>query len=102
MAPADAGDRRRDVFEPGTVRGEASSEADDGESRVVSIRAVKGCRGCGDRFTAGSEAIVRASLCSLEFVERKFGFFITPPRVEALSLRDSDLGGIAGVVGLEC
>jgi hypothetical protein len=67
----------------------------------VSMRAAKGCLGCGDRLTAGSEAMVRASFCRLDFAERKFGPFVTLPRAGALSLRDSDLGGMTGVAGLE-
>jgi hypothetical protein len=101
MAPAEAGDLRNNEFEPSVLKGEARSDADEGERRGVSIRAANGCRGCGDRLTAGSDAMVRDSLCSLESFERKLGLFVTLPVVEALSLRDSDFGGMAGVAGLE-
>ena len=101
MVPSGAGPGRWDGF--GGESGEMCSDAVEGEVRGVRMPAAKGCLGCGDRLTAGSEEMVSASLFffSLEFAERKFGLLSKLPGGGALSLRDSDLGGMAGVVGLE-
>lgn len=66
------------------------------------IRVAKGCLGWGDRLIAGSEAMVRDSFCSLESRERKFGLLgsLLLKDGAIVSLRDSDLIGMAGVAGV--
>lgn len=99
MVPSGAGGGRWDGF--AGLTGEAFSDAVEGEGCGVRMRAAKGCLGCGDRLTAGSEEMVRVSLLgSRECAARKFGRSGTLPAAGAFSLRDSDFGGMAGVAGL--
>lgn len=100
MVSSDADGDRWDDF--AGLKGEVFSDAVEGEGRGVRMPAAKGCLGCGDRLTAGSEEMVRVSLLgSRECAARKFGRSGTLPAAGAFSRRDSDFGGMAGVAGLE-
>jgi hypothetical protein len=73
-----------------------SGEALSGDGCGVSIFAGKAFCGCGDLMTAGSEVIVRVSLGSREWVEKRFGRFVVSKSTGAIFDLASDFKGTSG------
>ena len=86
----------------GRARGEVLSVSSGGEGCGVRIFAAYAFFDCGDRFTWGSDAMVRVSLVSRECGKRRFGLFVAFARtvsgtaVFVLVPLDSDFRGTTG------